>query len=535
VAAVGEICRRLDGIPLAIELAAARVAALRPAEIAALLDERFRLLTRGRADAASRQQTLQATVEWSYALLGQVECHVFNCLGVFPASFDAAAAIDVAGIEGLKRWDVLDALTALVGKSMVAEEEGPDQTSRYRLLETMRAYARQQLAAGERDRLRRRHAEHYAAFAEHAGPALLGPLQLDWQRRIRAELDNLQAAVTWALTSCDEKRQLAFRIVTALAFLTVHGRSAVGVWAERALAHAGTCPPGIRATVIAAAAWSAFFAGDLSLAQRRAEDALREPASSDPAGLGMPPALLSRTYALTGQPEHGASIAREGRLKAAEQGAEAIVGHLLAMEAMAWDAAGDHTAARQPALEAVEIAGKVRNPALSAMAFYTAAAAVWLDEPHKALTLIEDSLALTRAGALDSIFGFALSLAAAIRIRNGDYSGALPVLHEVTAQEYSDGNRLGLGITLQRAAAALAQLGEAEPAAILTGAVAAHFAATTANDRLEIDQAQAAARRALGEAAYNTALVRGAAMDDEQITDFALGEFRRLLDRPMSP
>ena len=97
VAAVGEICRRLDGIPLAIELAAARVAALRPAEIAALLDERFRLLTRGRADAASRQQTLQATVEWSYALLGEAERRVFDCLGVFPASFDAAAAADIAG------------------------------------------------------------------------------------------------------------------------------------------------------------------------------------------------------------------------------------------------------------------------------------------------------------------------------------------------------------------------------------------------------------------------------------------------------
>ena len=170
VAAVGEICRRLDGIPLAIELAAARVAALRPAEIAALLDERFRLLTRGRADAASRQQTLQATVEWSYALLSETERHAFGCLGVFPGSFDAAAAAAVAGAAGLQRWDILDGLTSLVGKSMVTEEDGSDQTSRYRLLETMRAYARQHLAAGEQDRLRRAHAEHYTALAEQAGP-----------------------------------------------------------------------------------------------------------------------------------------------------------------------------------------------------------------------------------------------------------------------------------------------------------------------------------------------------------------------------
>ena len=147
VAAVGEVCRRLDGIPLAIELAAARVAALRPAEIAGLLDERFRLLTGGRADAAARQQTLQATVEWSYALLGQAERRVFDCLGVFPGSFDAAAAADIAAADGLQRWDILDSLTSLVGKSLVAEEDGPGQTSRYRLLETMRAYARQHLAA----------------------------------------------------------------------------------------------------------------------------------------------------------------------------------------------------------------------------------------------------------------------------------------------------------------------------------------------------------------------------------------------------
>ena len=290
VAAVCEICRRLDGIPLAIELAAARVAALRPAEIAGLLDERFRLLTRGRSDAAGRQQTLQATVEWSYALLGEAERHVFDCLGVFPGNFDVAAAVAVAG--GLQRWEILDSLTALVSKSMVVQEEGPDQASRYRLLETMRAYARKQLAAtGEQDRLQRAHAEHYAAFAERAGPELLGPAQLEWQHRIRTELDNLRAAVTWAMTSGDQTRTLAFGIVAALANFAISGPSTVGVWAEAGVAQIGTCPPEIRVTVLAAAGWSAFFAGDLPLAQRRAEDALREPVTSDPSSLGMPRCL----------------------------------------------------------------------------------------------------------------------------------------------------------------------------------------------------------------------------------------------------
>jgi hypothetical protein len=361
VAAVGEICRRLDGIPLAIELAAARVAALRPAEIAGHVDERFRLLTRGRSDAAGRQQTLQATAEWSYALLGEAERHAFDCLGVFPASFDADAAVAVAGTGGLARWDILDSLTGLVGQSMVVQEEGPDQTSRYRLLETMRAYARQhQAAADELGRPQRAHAEHYAAFAERAGPELLGPAQLEWQRRIRAELDNLQAAVTWPMTSRDQARRFAFRIVSALASMGI-SPGTVGLWAEACVAQLSICPPELRATVLGAAAWSAFYAGDVPLAQRRAEDAPGEPASSDPNSFGQPRGLLSRIYSLTGQPERGASIAREGRHEAEKWGSELFVGVFLAMEAMAWTDAGDHATARRPAMDAVEAARRIRN------------------------------------------------------------------------------------------------------------------------------------------------------------------------------
>jgi len=361
------------------------VAALGPAEIAGLLDERFRLLTRGRADATRRQQTLQATVEWSYVLLGKAERRLFDCLGVFPASFDADAAAAVAGAGGMQRWDVLDGLTALVGKSMVAEEEGPDQTSRYRLLETMRAYARQHLAAAsELDRLRHRHAEYYAAFAERAGPELAGPEQLQWQRRIRAERDNLQAAVSWALASGDQARPLAFRIVAALAASATTSPGTVRGWAEACVAQIGQCPPELRVPVLAAAAWSAFFAGDLPLAQRRAEDALQDPAAGDPISLGLLRSVLSQIYSLTGQPKRGAAIAREGRQQAADQGIEILVGFLLAAEARAWTAAGDHAAARRAATEAVEVARRVRNPALSALASYIAAAAIWLEEPHTA-------------------------------------------------------------------------------------------------------------------------------------------------------
>jgi hypothetical protein len=223
---------------------------------------------------------------------------------------------------------------------------------------------------------------------------------------------------------------------------------------------------------------------------------------------------------------------QSGLREAAERGNEVLVGYFHAMEAMAWTGAGDYAAARRPAMEAVEVARSVRNPALSATAFYAAATAIWLDEPQTALTLIEDSLVLTRAGAFDSILGFSLSLAGAIRARNDDLPGALAVLGEATVQQHGDGNRLGLGMTLERAGAVLAQLGEAEPAAVLAGAVSAHFplsvTATYHYERLEIDQALVPACRALGEAAYTTALGRGAAMDDHEIAEYALDEFRRV-------
>jgi predicted ATPase/DNA-binding XRE family transcriptional regulator len=541
VAAVGEVCRRLDGIPLAIELAAARVAALRPAEIAALLDERFRLLTRGRADAAARQQTLQATVDWSYALLSEAERRVFGCLGVFPASFDAAAAVAVAGAAGLQRWDVLDSLTSLVGKSMVAEEEGPGQTSRYRLLETMRAYARQQLAGDEQDRLRRAHAEHYAAFAETAGPELAGPVQLQWQRRIRAERDNLQAAVTWALASGGQARPLAFRIVAALASLAF-GHMLPGTffgWADGCAAQIGACPPELRSAVIAAAAWSALAAGDLPLARRRGEDALQAPAAGDPPSRGLLRVLLSLACAWTGQPERGASIAREGRQEAAEHGSEFLTGYLLAAEARAWIAAGDYAAARPLTMEAVEVARRVQNPGLSAWAFCTAAAAIWPSDPQPALRLIEDSLALTRAGASDMILGMAMTWAGIIRAQNGNLPGALAALQEAMAQRHAEGNRLLLGMTLQIIAAVLARLGQAEPAAVLAGAFSAHFppdiSAVHEDERLGIGEAQSLAHRALGETAYRAALARGAAMDDNQVVEYAQGEYRRLASLSAEP
>ena len=372
-----------------------------------------------------------------------------------------------------------------------------------------------------------------------AAVALLGRAQLQWQQRIRAERDNLQAAVTWALTSGGQAPPLAFRIVAALATFAVMSPGTVRGWAEACAAQIGVCPPELRAAVLAAATWSVFNAGDLPLARRRAEDALQDPAAGDPIGLGLLRCVLCLICAWNGQPERGARIARETRQEAAERGIEFLVGNLLALEARAWIAAGDYTAARRPAMEAVEVARRVQNPGLSALAFWVAAAAIWPGDPQAALRLIEDSLALTRAGAFDPVRGIALEWAAIIRARAGDLPGALAALREAMAQHHADGNRLPLGATLQLAAVVLARLGEAEPAAVLSGAFSAHFppdiSAVHLDEIMGIDEALSLARRALGEAAYGAALARGAAMDDDEVVGYVQGEYRRLASLRAEP
>ena len=200
LAAVGEICRRVDGIPLAIELAAARVASMSPADVAAHLDERFRLLTGKRRGRVERHQTLRATVEWSYQLLDDDEQRVFDRLGVFAGTFDTPAAVAVVGGDDLDGWAIIDALSSLVAKSMLVAENGPDGTTRYGMLETLRQFARERLDdAGETDRWRRAFAEHYAIAARDAGLGLIGSEHVRWAERLRADLDNIRAAVGWAL------------------------------------------------------------------------------------------------------------------------------------------------------------------------------------------------------------------------------------------------------------------------------------------------------------------------------------------------
>jgi predicted ATPase len=198
-AAAVEVCRRLDGIPLAIELAAARVAAMTPTKIAAHLDERFRLLTGGRRRSRERHQTLRRTIDWSYDLLDDRSKWVMRRLAVFGGTFDLAAAETVAAGPMLRRGEALDVVSELVAKSLLTAEAVAAQT-RYRFLETIRQYGEERLEeSGELDAANRAAAGYFVEWSATAVEHVLGPDEFAWATRLRQELPNLRCAVDWSL------------------------------------------------------------------------------------------------------------------------------------------------------------------------------------------------------------------------------------------------------------------------------------------------------------------------------------------------
>jgi predicted ATPase/class 3 adenylate cyclase len=233
---VAEICRRLDGLPLAIELAAARSGMLPPRALLGRLERRLQLLRGGARDLPGRQQTLRATIDWSYDLLEADEQLLFARLAVFAGGCTLGAAEVVCNLEG--NLDVVTGLEGLVDKSLLQPREGPDGDPRVGLLETVREYALERLAAwGEVDEAAGRHADYYLGLAERAEPELFGSQQGAWLERLEVDLDNVRAALTWSLTHHDLER--AGRMAGALmAFWDSRGRRSEGLqWLDAALVH----------------------------------------------------------------------------------------------------------------------------------------------------------------------------------------------------------------------------------------------------------------------------------------------------------
>jgi predicted ATPase/class 3 adenylate cyclase len=251
--------RRLDGIPLALELAAARVRSLTPWERAERLDERFRLLGSGRRTVVERHQTLHRAIDWSYDLLADEEKRALARASVFAGDFSLRSAEEVIVDDVVAAFEVADLLGRLVDKSLLLADELGEAT-RYRMLETIRQYGQEQLElAGEAELLRHRHAQHFARFAESAGTGMRGPEEALWTLLVEAELDNLSAAWGWAFA--EGEADLAMRLVAPLALNGTRIGYVVQLWAAQAAAMPGAPSTRLFPEVLAVSGWAAAVAG----------------------------------------------------------------------------------------------------------------------------------------------------------------------------------------------------------------------------------------------------------------------------------
>jgi non-specific serine/threonine protein kinase len=268
--AVVEICRRLDGLPLAIELAAVRLRALTAQEIAHRLGDRYRLLTRGPRGAPTRQQTLRSCVQWSYDLCSPQEQLLWARLAVFAGSVELDAAEGVCAGDDLAPENILEVVASLVDKSILIPEQGT--VVRYRLLDTIREYGRERLHhTGEYEALRRRHRDWYADFVARADADWVGPRQVDWLTRLDREHPNIRAALEFSLTEPGEA-QAALRIATKLfPYWFARGLLSEGRhWLDQALAR-DTGLTAQRSRALHRASTLAGLQGDLAAASALAE------------------------------------------------------------------------------------------------------------------------------------------------------------------------------------------------------------------------------------------------------------------------
>ena len=268
--AVAELVARLEGIPLALELAAARVRSMSVTDINARLKDRYKILTGGARVHQERQQTLRALVDWSYDMLKEGEQTTLNRLGVFVGGFDLVAAEQVCGADPLDPFDVLDLLGSLVEKSLVMLEER-DQGARYRMLETIRDYAREKLEqSGETADTAERHCMHYFVMAKDANRGLQGPEQADWIWRVEAELDNLRSAMALALAGGVDPFIAVKFAVAMQGFWVLRGYSTEG----RNLVRASLALPAVQASDLAHA-WALYVGAALAESQSDHAEALR--------------------------------------------------------------------------------------------------------------------------------------------------------------------------------------------------------------------------------------------------------------------
>jgi predicted ATPase/DNA-binding SARP family transcriptional activator len=496
--AVADICRRLDGLPLAIELAAARANVLPVAEIAGRLDDRFQLLTAGSRTALPRHQTLRAALDWSYQLLPGAEQTLLRRLSVFAGGWTVEAAEAICAGESIAARDVFPLLSRLVEKSLVEARPRGEQ-GRFRLLQTPQQYSRERLLeAGESSRVQERHLYHFLGLVEAAQPHLgyfLSATDMDlWLARLEAEYDNLRAAVRWSLEKGNRSpaaTEAGLRLASNLHWLWfARGHFTEGrAWLERLLATSSEVQPAARAQALLTAGYSACWQGDFAAGARPLQEAL---------------SIFHRL-------EDGSGIT-------------------FSLHGLGFVALGQGWAGRSRAHfeEALHSAQELGDPWLTAFTLHFLAIVLsYQGDLEQATYYFHEGTALLEPlGGHRQGLGFSLFHLARIARLQADYAAAESRLAEGLHRFQQIGDRRGAGYCLAGFAVLAATHGHHERAACLSGAVASLQALIgpflEVPLQAEYDQALGAVRAALDEAAFARASAGGQAMSLEEAIAYAL-------------
>jgi len=521
VDALAQICRRLDGIPLAIELAAARVRMMSAGEIASRLDERFRLLTGGSRTAVERHQTLRQAVDWSYDLLDARERALLNRLGVFAGGFTLDAAQSVAKGDAIDEYDVLDGLGQLVDKSLVVADDTDDGT-RYRLLETIRQYALDRLdEAGETDDVRRRHAEWVVAFTARASAGTRGVDQHRWTARLVTELDNLRAALTWAV----EGGVLGpfywfFLYSSALGY-------ALAPWGATVLAMEGAETSPSYGALLAVRALDHVHHDRLPAAIGDAEAAVAAMDSGSAFSVSSWATLLMSHVIAVSSPSVVDRCAECLRAARAAGSDFELAGALIPVAATLLSA-NRLTEARACAEEGAVVARRSGSPTLIGISSHLLAALLFDEDPDRALALLREGLEASDQPWVGNMRGTALVRLARLEHSLDDPEWARMFRTHLARVQDAGDRRAGL-VLLELYSRALAEADHHEIAAVLRGTLPFGDMQVGNVSDVERRTCDEAIRRGLGDARAEELRRRGASMDLHDALSVALDELDRVI------
>ena len=528
VRVVAEICRRLDGIPLAIELAAARVGTLSLEQISERLEDSLKLLTAGDRMAVPRQQTLRGALDWSHELLSEPERPLFMRLSVFAGGWTLEAAEVVA--SAVEEGDVLELLSGLANKSLIVSEPTGDGGVRYRLLEPVRQYAREKLEEnGNAQSVRRRHAEYFLTLAEEAEPKLWGQEDAAWLERLEAEHDNLRAALSWALER--EEGEPALRLAGALwRFWITRGYYEEGKrWCEGALGKGERAAA--QAQVLAGLGHFALWQGDLGRAEAAAQEGLKLSKEVGIKGVIAADFLIIQGEALRtrGDNERAKELLEAGLVLSREAEDKRCIAWSLGSLANVSSSQGDHERAKELYEEGLALARELGGAETISAQLLSLGYEFLLEGDHeRAAALNEEAAALLRNRGYRTGLEYALDNLGWAALMRGDYERAAELFDESVVLCKELGDKSTAAESLEGLACAAAARGEAERVARLFGAAQGLYETEgyhhTPRERAMREPYLADARSRLDGEVWETILEEGKAMRLEEAIGYALSE-----------